>query len=1007
MKVYRFWFVLAQLLLATVTVWAQQRPGSFPPTKPLSQSSIDQWTGDDGLVSNNLTSVIQGNDGFLWVTAFNGLLRFDGYRFELFDRENTPFLQSDAFYQTVKEGDKLWLTTQASGIIVYENNILKPYKPKEGTLPSSIRCLLITDSVMLVGSNNNGLYLLQDEKVSKPEYEPINNTSIMAVVQDAHKSIWVGTNGNGVVKISNGVFSHYTSKNGLSGDVINALYAAADGRVLVGSTSGLDILDDGRITPVSLLQNIQVNALTMDSYGSIWAATERGLARINETAGTAELFSKPQGLPTLELTSITFDKEGSLWLGTSKAGLLRLKDTGIITYSESNGLSMDLVNIITEGKKGELYIGTDGGTIDVFANGKLSKLTLAHPLHNIGIRDICIDRNNVLWIGSYSGLLRKQGNQETVYNISTGMPAQDIRRILEDKDGNLWLATRGSGAIVFSEGNIKATYNRDNGLGSNYVLSVEQDNNGTIYIGTNGGGLSLIDPTGKVTTHSITDDDSGILVFNTHIDEQGSVWLVANTGMFYFDGENFTKLELEHRVKGESYFDWVEDSAGNIWITTNKGILRLLKADVIANIQNRDTRIKTKVYNNYDGMKNKECTGATRATLASTGELWIPTIGGASVIHPNQIIENPVVPPVYITRLITDEQEFLTSEEAYIKSDNIRYTFQFTSLSLVAPGQNQFKFMLEGFDKQWIDGGLERETSYTNLSPGEYTFKVTASNNDELWNTTGAEFHFRVRPFFYETTWFYILLAVLLVASLLGIYKWRIADIEKRNSELRKVNSELDKFVYSASHDLRAPLASVLGLVNVARLSDGKDIPLYLDLIEKSIQRLDGFIRDIIDFSRNARLEIIREEVSFKTIIYDVLDDLRYLDEKSLIRRIVTVNGTGTFYTDPRRLKIILSNLISNAIKYHNLRKENPFIEVRVDYDDSQAIVRVIDNGAGIAENHLLNIFKMFYRANETIKGSGLGLYIVSETMEKLKGEISVSSKLDEGTTFTVSFPAL
>lgn len=998
--------VFGVTLLVTANLSAQQRPASFPPSKPLSQSSIDQWTSDAGLISNNLTGVVQGDDGFLWITAYNGLVRFDGYRFELFDRDNTPFLKSDAFYQPYKEGNKLWLVTQGSGIVVFENSVLKPYQPKEGVLPSSIRCLLITDSTMFVGANNNGLFVIRNEIVERLDFEPIKNISIMAIVKDSQGSIWVGTNGNGVIKIRNGVFSHYTTKNGLAGNVINALYAAPDGRLLVGSTNGLNVVENDRITHVNLLQNIQVNALTIDSYGSIWAATERGLARINKPAGTEELFTKAQGLPTLELTSLAFDKEGSLWLATSKAGLLRLKDTGIVTYSEANGLSLDLVNIIAEGDKGELYIGTDGGDIDMFVNGELSKLELKHSLSNIGIRDIYVDKD-ILWIGSYSGLLRKQGNQETLYNISTGLPAQDIRRILKAKNGDLWLATRAGGAMVFSDGRVKSVYNKESGLGANYILSVEQDINGTIYLGTNGGGLTLIDTTGKLSTYHITDDDSGVLIFNIHIDKQGQVWLVANTGIFHFTGQDFIQLELEHQVKGESYFDWVEDNAGNVWITTNKGILRIQKDEVVNHTHNKNTPIKTRLYNNYDGMKNKECTGATRATLSSTGEVWIPTIGGASVIHPGRIIENPIIPPVYITRLITDNQTFLKSGQSKIQSDNIRYTFQFTSLSLVAPGQNHFKFILEGFDKQWIDGGLERETSYTNLPPGEYTFKVMASNNDELWNTTGAEFRFHVKPFFYETRWFYMLLALLAAGSLFGIYKWRVNDIEKRNRELKKVNSELDKFVYSASHDLRAPLASVLGLVNVARLSDGKDIPLYLDLIEKSIQRLDGFIRDIIDFSRNARLEIIREEISFNTLIHEVMDDLRFLDHKNSILRIVTVNGHGAFHTDSRRLKIILTNLISNAIRYHNLRQENPFIEVKVDHDDNHATIQVIDNGSGIAEQHLMNIFKMFYRANENIKGSGLGLYIVNETVDKLEGRITVSSKIDEGTTFTVSLPAI
>jgi signal transduction histidine kinase/streptogramin lyase len=684
-----------------------------------------------------------------------------------------------------------------------------------------------------------------------------------------------------------------------------------------------------------------------------------------------------------------------------------LKDGGITTFSETNGLSLDLINIIAEGPDKKMYIGTDGGDIDVMTNNTVDHLQLKHSHKNMSIRDICFDATGTMWIGSYNGVLKKNGNQEILFNTSNGLPVQDVRRILESSDGHLWFATRSGGIIKFKNNKSVAVFDKKNGLRSNYILSLEKDREGNIYAGTNGGGLSKIDPNGHITTFNINNDDSGLLIFNLHVDTNGTLWLVTNVGLFHFDGKKFKKIEIDPSAKGGSFFDWVEDNFGNIWLTTNKGLLQVKKSDVITFLQDDKKIVPVKVYDNYDGMKNKECTGATRAIKSSRGEIWIPTIGGASVVYPATLRENPVIPPVYITQLATDELVITGDSLNEIQPGNLRYTFSFASLSYVAPSKNLFKYRLEGFDDDWVDSNHERQVAYTNLPPGNYTFKVLASNNDGVWNTTGAKISFRVLPFFYQRTSFYILSSVAVLLIFFGIYKWRIYDIEKRNQELKKVNSELDKFVYSASHDLRAPLASVLGLVAIARLDDGRERDNHLNLIEKSIQKLDGFISDIIDFSRNARLEIITEEINFEKLIHEVMDDLKYLDDSNSILRMVNITGQGSFYTDPRRLKIILSNLISNAIKYHTTRKENPFIEVKVDRSPRQVIIQVIDNGLGIADQHLDNIFKMFYRGHETTKGSGLGLYIVKETVEKIEGTIQVSSTPGEGSAFTIVLPSL
>ncbi|MDW8297080.1 MAG: PAS domain-containing sensor histidine kinase [Raineya sp.] len=230
--------------------------------------------------------------------------------------------------------------------------------------------------------------------------------------------------------------------------------------------------------------------------------------------------------------------------------------------------------------------------------------------------------------------------------------------------------------------------------------------------------------------------------------------------------------------------------------------------------------------------------------------------------------------------------------------------------------------------------------------------------------------------------------------------------LQEQNEELTKINNELDRFVYSASHDLKAPLASILGLINIAKMEKNTDMLFhYLDMMEQSVRKLDNFIKDIIDYSRNSRLEIACEPVDLQKIIDEIYENLNYLEKSIFIKKNTRIQAQAPFYTDKKRLSVILNNLLSNAINYHNIRKLNPFINIEATITEKEAKIEITDNGLGIAHEHLGKIFDMFYRASYDSKGSGLGLYIVKETIQKLGGKISVHSELGEGTRFTLIIP--
>ncbi len=989
---------------------------SIHPKTPIESLVLKQWTSEQGLISNNLTSLNVDQDGFIWITCFNGLLKFDGNSFTLFDSENLSILNSNAFMSSyVSQSEGILFSTQASGIIQYKNGtFISPDYNKY--LPKYIRKVNIDGKGRVwAGANNRGIYLIEDDTVKALDLSELKNITVMDISIDRQNAIFAASRGAGLVEINNNnSVRFHTESEGLYSNVVNCILFAKDNSLYIGTKDGLNILRNGKISKVRFFRNIEINQIIEDGYGSIWVATEMGLGRINDTYRTKELFTPEDGLPTRQVSGLEFDDEGNLWLSTKKGGLLRLKYGNFTNYTRKDGLALDQVNMIVEKSPGLYYVGSDEGGINIISNRIVGRMRFNTDLKRNGIRDICFVNQNEIWIGSYRGILIKRGINEILLNQSAGMPSDDVRRIFKDSQNRIWVGTRSAGLIRFNKDSIEREYNINNGLTTNYILSIEEDQNGLVWVGTNGGGLIAIDKNDKLETYNpFKDDASGILIFNIHIDDTNSIWLATNIGIFYFKDGKFKRLELASSYQNDTFFDIISDDAGNIWITSNIGLYRIRIADVREFLEGKTDQIQSALYDHNDGMCNKECTGATRLLRASDGKLWIPTLGGVAIIDPEELITNNFKPPVIITDFLTDRSgefisEDLKTRKLVLEPGNFRYQIRFTALSYQAPEKVRFKYKLDKIDEDWIETVNIREVQYTNLPSGNYTFNVIACNNDNVWNEEGASFTFKIKPFYYQRIELYILFLSFIGFAGWFLYRKRINAIERRNKELNKINEELDKFVYSASHDLKAPLNSVLGLINIAK-KDGAtgSMPLYLQMIEQSIKKLERFIADIIDYSRNTSVEVVSSVIDFHRIIDEALADVKYLEGDANIKKKIKVKGEGDFKSDPKRLSVILNNLITNSIIYHDASKENKFIEISVKYNKIRSTIVVKDNGTGIGKEHLIKIFKMFYRASENTKGSGLGLYIVKETLSKIKGTINVESDLGKGSKFTIELPAL
>ena len=375
---------------------------------------------------------------------------------------------------------------------------------------------------------------------------------------------------------------------------------------------------------------------------------------------------------------------------------------------------------------------------------------------------------------------------------------------------------------------------------------------------------------------------------------------------------------------------------------------------------------------------------------------------------------------VYIQAMVRDVSERKRAEE-----DN-------RQLALVANTTTNMVIIADGAGRiEWINPAFSRITGYSleevfGKKPGsllrgpETDDKVSAFMGDKIRAGQGFK-DIEIVNYSKEGRPYWVSIEVQPIRDRAGNVLQFIAiesDISERkatqqilldrNEELLKTNAELDRFVYSASHDLRAPIASLLGLIEVARLEqDRNNIVELLEMQQKSLLRLDRFIKDIVDHSRNTRLDVNSDPINFENLVHSVFEQLQFMDNVNKIQKRIIIKQQDDFFTSATRLDILFNNLISNAIKYADLRKPDPFLEVLIAAGATQAEIRIRDNGEGIPSDSVSKIFDMFFRASRRGTGSGLGLYIVREAIQKIKGTIEVKSELGKGTEFVVVIPNL
>lgn len=959
---------------------------------------FDTWTTANGLPQNTVTGVVQTSDGYLWLSTFDGLARFDGVRFTIFDKGNTKGILNNRFSGIFLDCEGvIWATTENGIVTVYRNGAFVSNQIPE-TSGVSVGIVSDSDGNALI-ETNDGFYYLQDG-------------NLVSAAEQKEK----------------GVKTFYYGKSGAKWTFLRGeISREKDGQKIAYPLS-----------PPSEFLNTSINALVFeDNQGALWMRLKDKLCRLAE--GTATLFTKNE-IPALKELSpgqifddadgsvwIIFgdssltgktdaqlvryknnrfdsynlgesvggtlgitDREGNFWLPTAK-GLKRLRQKLITTLSVKDGLNSNEVYPLIQTADGDIFIGSVKG-VNRYADGKITDLGLEYtagfPLYMRGLWE---DERGRVWLGFQGeggfGRFEETSNVKRIGQKEIPTGATDFA---SDRAGNLWIATE-EGLFKYSDDREIALYTIKDGLRNDKIITIHIDRNGNLWLGTYDGISQFKD--GRFINFADVENSPKGFVRVIYEDAEGVLWFgTYGDGLVRYKDGRFFNYRVEDGLFNNGVFAILEDSRGNFWMSSNRGIHRVSRQELNDFSEGKIPKLSSVSYDEKDGMLSAECNGGRIPAAIKTvdGKLWFATMGGVAIIDPEAEKVNPHPPPVRIENISIDRKAINSRTmpaEVELQPGQSNIALEFTGLSFIKSEQIKFKYKLEGLEENWVDAGTKRTVDYSYLPAGSYTFRLIAANSDGIWNNEGTAIRIIVHPYFYQTRWFLVLaaLAVTLVIGL--IYRSRVSHlrdiaeaktkfsqqlIESQEAERKRIASEL--------HDGLGQSLVVIKNRAMLGLKKGDDkvrVVKELDRISESASQALDEVREITNNLRPQLLDRLGLTKAINSMLKKFADVIAIKSEIDSIDNIFGGSEEIGVYR-------IVQEAMNNVIKHSGATEAL----VKIKRTESRVSITIEDNGNGFE--------------TENVKSGGFGLIGLRERTGLLNGEYSIESKIGQGTSIQI-----
>ena len=987
---------------STARVWLLVAVSVVLAAPARAQYGVDSWTTEHGLPQNIIRAIHQTRDGYLWLSTLDGLVRFDGVRFRIFDRSNSPGIGSNRFLCLYESpaGD-LWAGTEAGGVTRYHQGVFTTYTTQHG-LPN--------DQVNgVTGDEAGGVWVLSHGQImrwdngrfrpalphaTKPFYASLWNTqafwgaddttlyrftggrlttrhlprelrdhSFTRFEEDMSGALWLVLTGGRVARVKeNGQVSFYQVLDVREGS-FRKMAISPDLQIAYQSRQGtrwsidldhelvrsLTLSTEGRREPISF------RAFHEDGEANLWLGTEgQGLYRIRKQGVTA--YSRQHGLVDRNVYPILEDGAGAIWIGAWTSGLSRFKDGRFTSYTPDDGLASGLVTALAEDKDGRLWVAAHyerNGGLRILQNGRFTTLSDDILPSYVRVAAIHHDPAGPVWLGTTHGLVRYADRMSTFYTVKDGLAGDDVRVIVAGQAGSLWIGSSG-GLTQFKEGTFTRWTERE-GLPSNNVRALYYDDDDVLWIGTYDGGLGRLKD-GRLTRFRTADG-------------------LFNNGVFQI----------------------LEDRRGRLWMCCNRGLHSVSKRELSEFAEGKIATIHSVSFGKSDGLLNAECNGgySPAGIRARDGRLWFPTQDGVAVVDAEAFAGNAIPPPVVIESFLVDGRPVPVDQPVRIAPGSGDFEVHYTGLSLVNSARIRFRYRLKGLDRDWVEVGTRRAAYYSHVPPGEYTFTVIAANSDGAWNTQGASLSLVVVPPFWRTSWFVVLALLGVVGLAAFVHTRRVRSLERARTAQAAFSQQMIESQEVERKRIAAELHDSLGqnlliIKNRAMLGSltGQNPDAAREQLEEIAASATESLEEVRQIAYNLRPYHL-DRLGLANSIEAMIERIGSASEIHFSTAIAQLDGSI-----PKEMEITLYRIVQEGVNNIVRHSQATRAWIEIARDGHELTVTIRDNGKGFQPRSATAL---------PTPARGFGLTGIAERVRMLGGSHAVTSSPDEGTTIEVT----
>jgi signal transduction histidine kinase/ligand-binding sensor domain-containing protein len=957
---------------------------ALDPQKGLTQYSRTVWTQGQGLPQDTIRAIGQTTDGYLWLGTDEGLARFDGYDFTVFDK-GQGYLPSNSISNLEAGPDgSLWIGT-SSGLTLYRDRRFHTYTTKDGLPDDAIGALHVdhtgtlwaVSGVDLVKFEGGKFHVLtagrdfpasgvrtvyedrhhmlwvagfgwvvkrQGEKfVTVVDAATLGGDLITRLATDDHENLWIAGSEGLIERSPEGLIRRFGTRDGLPDPFLRAMLLDRDGNIWAGTNAGLARLENGRFTtltgPEGRFQD-QVRCLFEDREGNLWVGASDGLSRLRDDVFT--VYGKSEGLPSDDPDTVFEDRQGRLWIGLHDSGLVQFSPGGSRLFTARDGLPSNEIFSIRDTREGDLLIGTREGLARMH-DGRFSTFRPPDPLSRESVYDSLEDSSGQLWLALPRGLSILRGNRlETIIPSGTLLNTAFVA-LCAGRDGSLWAGTYGKG-LWRLRGSEKHQFTTADGLSNDQIRAIYQDRDGTLWIATFGGGLNA-----------------------------------------YRDGK-FTSFTAKDGLLSDNISD-IADDGESLWLSTTRGISRISKRQ-LHDFANHQLRALEPInYGVADGLRSAQCApgfplpgGGIRS---SDGRLWFPTTRGLAVIDPNAR-RHPARPPaLQLVDVTVGGRPLDVSQPAQLEPGSDRVQIRYTAIYLSAPERVQYSRKLEGLDTDWVRAGNRRVADYNSLPHGKYRFVVRAQLPGGP--ATEKAYGFEVLPYFYETTWFRLIAVAVVLMAGWAIYQLRLRQIRYRFSLVLEERARLAREIHDTLAQGFVGISSQLDAVAMTMPEGTGKARQFLDLARK-------MARHSLTEARRSVLDLRASVLEGRDLAAALNSGAQMWVSGSGVEVEVDISGERRSLPEEmeQHLLRIAQEAVTNVLKHSGASK----ICVKLHTEARKIYLRIADNGKGFEQQEAFSA-----------AGGHFGLIGMRERAERLGGELRLASHPGEGTELEVTVP--